>query len=118
MLALLSPTAPSEYAEALYKSRQVDLEGERAISTVRKLLEETGLDERIGLDALGLLHRHFQTLTTQETRTHLHNDPNTHPQREGLTNDLPTDTVYTSLKCKAFRREERLFALSILATRA
>ena len=79
VLALLSPTAPSKYAEALYESRQVDLEGERAISTVRKLLEETGLDERIGLDALGLLHRHFETLTTQETRTHLHNDPNTHP---------------------------------------
>ena len=77
MLALLPPTAPSKYTETLNESGQVYLEGEGGITAIDKLLEEAGLDERIGLYTLGLLHRHFEPLGAHETRTHLQIDPQT-----------------------------------------
>lgn len=70
-MALGTATA-SEYIETLNKSREVDSEGQGRFLPEYKLLEEAGLDERVGLDALGLLHRHLEPLATQKAGTDLH----------------------------------------------
>lgn len=63
--------AASEYIETLDESCETHSEGEGRFLPEYKLLEEAGLDERVGLHALGLLHSDLEPLATQEARTHL-----------------------------------------------
>ena len=53
------------------ESSEVNLENSRRVSREEELLEEVGLDERIGLHTLGLLYRHFQPITAEKTSGHL-----------------------------------------------
>ena len=127
-------TAASEYVETLNESRETHSEGEGRFLPEYKLLEEAGLDERVGLDALRLLHRHLEPLATQEAGTDL--------QWQGMESlggcfnllsilqqltavaracafqeTTQTRSTLTSLNCTAFKMVDRFLALSILATR-
>ena len=51
--------------------REVDPEHSRSLTAEQELLKEVGLDEGVGLHTLGLLHRHLQTVATDEACGHL-----------------------------------------------
>ena len=67
----LGAAATSEYVETLDESCETHSEGEGRFLPEYKLLEEAGLDERVGLHALGLLHSDLEPLATQKTGTDL-----------------------------------------------
>ena len=94
------------------ESSKVDFENCRGIGGKGELLKEGCLDEHIGLQAFRLLHGDLQPSTTDETSCHL--------CRKCVRKFSKITLLvgfFTSLKFTVLRTDERVLALSILASR-